>query len=337
VAARCLSAGISICFVLNLALGLLTARPALAQSATDSATAESLFNEALELLANEKPAQACRKLEESQHLDPGVGTLLYLADCYQQLGRTASAWATFREAAYLAKDKADHREHVAVEHARALEAKLSYLAVDVAPQPGVSLELKHDGKPIGEALWGTAFPVDPGPHALEAAAPGKRQWSQTVNVPEGPHEERVSVPRLLDAEPVLASTVKAAAPAAPKPSPSQNQHTPIGWTLVGVGGAALATGAVLSVLARADDSEAEALCRPDRTSLCDPGGVELGDSAHAKATWAGVSAGVGLAAMAAGVTLLLTAPASANPSPGEVALQANITDRGARLSLATSW
>jgi hypothetical protein len=337
VAARCLSAGISLCFVLNLTLGLLATRPALAQSATDSASAESLFNEALALLAQEKPAEACRKLEESQHLDPGVGTLLYLADCYQQLGRTASAWATFREAAYLAKDKADNREHVAIEHARALEAKLSYLTLDVSPEPGVSLEIQHDGKAMGQALWGTAIPVDPGPHALQASAPGKQPWSRTVNVPDGPHEERVSVPRLLDVEPEPAVAVKPLPLAPPRPSPSKNQQTPIGWALLGVGSAAVITGVVLIVAARDDDKDAQAQCRPDRVSLCSPAGVELGNSARTKATWAGVSTGVGVAALAAGVTLLLTAPEQTTPAVGEIALQTNLTPRGGQLTLSTTW
>jgi len=106
---------------LTLACATLPSRTAHAQSATDSATAESLFNEALALLERKMPAEACPKLEASQRFDPGVGTLLYLADCYQQLGRTASAWATFREAAYMAKDRKDDREPMAVENARNLE------------------------------------------------------------------------------------------------------------------------------------------------------------------------------------------------------------------------
>src|SRR6188508_1071124 len=53
--------------VVSLSLALaLPARLAHAQGATDSATAESLFNEALALLANKKAVEACPKLEASQ-------------------------------------------------------------------------------------------------------------------------------------------------------------------------------------------------------------------------------------------------------------------------------
>ena len=35
---------------------------------------------------------------------------------------------------------------------------------------------------IGCALWGSAFPVDPGTYVIAAKVPGKKSWSQTVQV-----------------------------------------------------------------------------------------------------------------------------------------------------------
>ncbi len=305
-------------------------RTALCQSAADSATAEILFNEALSLLENGKAAEACGKLEESQRLDPGVGTLLYLADCYQQTGRTASAWATFKEAAYMAKARADERETVALEQAGKLEPALSYLTLDVSA-PVSDLTLLHDGKIVGQPLWGTAFPVDPGVHQLEAGAPGKKTWSTSVEIAPGPHQQRVIVPALEDAppEPLTPPQPEAAAETA---SDGRTQRT-VGWVLLGAGGAAIVTGGVFALLARSDDSDAEAECRPDRQTLCNRAGVELAESASTKATLAGVSAGVGLAAAGAGITLLLTAPSSA-PTSSELAFSAQPLQGGAELSLS---
>ena len=322
----------------SLALAL-PARLAHAQSATDSATAESLFNEALAMLANKKPAEACPKLEASQRLDPGVGTLLYLADCYQQMGRTASAWGTFREAAYMAKDRKDDREGVAVDSAKGLEPKLSYLTVEVTAAPGVTLEIKRDGKIISDALWNTAIPVDPGAHTVEASAPGKKPWSTSFNIADGPRQESVVVPKLEDAPvaPDAPPPVPLSAPPAELPQGSSTQKT-AGWVLLGVGSAGLITGGILALLARGDDKSANAECRPDRVRLCNPAGVELGNSAHSKATWAGVSAGIGLAAVGAGVTLLLTAPsASAQASAGGTSLSARLDLDRAELSLRHAW
>lgn len=321
--------------VLTLAGAGALARPVLAQSAADSATAEILFNEALALLEGNKAAEACRKLEESQRLDPGVGTLLYLADCYQQTGRTASAWATFKEAAYMAKARADEREAVALEQAQKLEPTLSYLTLEVTATSG-ELTLLHDGKVVGQPLWGTAFPVDPGVHQLEASAPGKKQWTASVDIAPGPHQERVIVPALEDAPPetLTPPPVQSERPAEP-PSDGRTQRT-VGWVLLGAGSAAVVTGGIFALLARGDDSDAEAECRPDRTQLCNPAGVELAESAKTKATLAGVSAGVGLAAAGAGITLLLTAP-SGEQSPGELAVRAQPLLGGAEVSFSGSW
>ena len=308
--------------------------PALAQTATDSATAETLFNEALALLESKKLVEACTKLEASQTLDPGVGTLLYLADCYEQIGRTASAWATFREAAYMAKDKADERESVAIEHARELEPQLSFLTVTVTA-PAVGLELEHNGKPLGSALWGSAFPVDPGAHIVEASAPGKKAWSRTLSIATGPRKEALLVPELLEAEPEPVVVE----PATPPPVPLDTGETQktVGWVLLGVGSAAVVTGGVFALFARSDDASAAAECRPDRIELCSRAGVELGESAETKATLAGLSAGLGLAALGTGVTLLLTAPDGTGEPEPELRVQADVSHQRGFVSFTSTW
>ena len=79
--------------------------PAAAQSggANNRAAAEALFNEGRSLVAGGHYSDACPKFEASQQLDPGLGTLLNLAECYEKLGKTASAWAEYREAIPLAR------------------------------------------------------------------------------------------------------------------------------------------------------------------------------------------------------------------------------------------
>ena len=69
--------------------------------------AENLYNSAKEHMARNEYAVACDELRESDDLDPQVGTELNLAYCYEQIGRTASAWSTWLKAAAAATAKGE--------------------------------------------------------------------------------------------------------------------------------------------------------------------------------------------------------------------------------------
>ena len=160
--------------------------------------AQALFDDARRLMGEKKFADACPKLEESQKLDPGLGTLLNLAECQALTGRTASAWANFLEAAYQAKAAGQtKRENTARGRAAALEPRLSKLTILAVP--GGKVEIKRDGAVVASSLVGTAVPVDPGEHVVSASAPGKKTWESKVVVkPEG-HQVTISVPQLEEA------------------------------------------------------------------------------------------------------------------------------------------
>lgn len=82
-----------------MALSLRPSAAATQPSTTDKATADALFRAGKELLESGKVAEACAKLAESQRIDPRLGTLLNVAACHEQEGRTATAWSEFNEAA----------------------------------------------------------------------------------------------------------------------------------------------------------------------------------------------------------------------------------------------
>ena len=159
----------------GVALGLWVGeRPARAQNAGDKAAAEALFDAAKKLYAEKKFAEACARFDASEKLDPGVGTLLYLADCYEHVGRTASAWATFREAGSLAKVASQaERERIAHERAALLEPKLYRLTVTVAATPP-GLKVMRGDEEVQRETFGTGLPVDPGTYAITATAKGKK-------------------------------------------------------------------------------------------------------------------------------------------------------------------
>src|ERR1044071_9483616 len=117
------------------AAGLVLRAPvALAQPrAEDRVAAEGLFTDARRLMQEGDFESACPKLEASRRLEPGLGTTLNLGNCYEKLGRTASAWAEFRSAVAEAQRAGDAvRKSTAVKRAAALEARLTRLQINVA-------------------------------------------------------------------------------------------------------------------------------------------------------------------------------------------------------------
>jgi tetratricopeptide (TPR) repeat protein len=302
--------------LLTLALGvLLSAGAARAQS--DAAVAsEALFDDARQLMKLGNYAEACAKFAESQRLDAGVGTLIYLADCYEKSGRLASAWVTFREAAAAARVAGQaEREKLARDRSAALEPKLSRIQVEVPPASAVSgLEIRRDDAPVSRALWGSAVPVDAGTHTIFAAAPGRTEWSQTVDVAEAGATIRVEVPVL---EP---KAVGGQSPArtAPKPTePVPGQEAPAshssgelqrigGWVVAGVGAVVAGAGAYFWQRGQAEHEEALTHCRP----VCDDTAHSLQADAKRSTTVGNVAVLGGAAMFATGIILVVTAPAT---------------------------
>src|SRR5262245_53666848 len=88
-------------------------------------------------------AEACPKLEESQRLDPAGGTLLHLAICLEESGKTATAWSLFNSALSAAvRDRRIDRQKVAQEHLALLEPRLSKLVLEVDPAARDLAELR---------------------------------------------------------------------------------------------------------------------------------------------------------------------------------------------------
>src|SRR5262245_50071789 len=110
----------------------------------DDSTAEALFDQGRKLMAAQQYNEACPKFSASHRLDPALGTLLNLAYCWKLLGKAASAWSAFREAASLAYwQHQRQREAFARSEAAELEPKLARLNVYVADADQHALELRR--------------------------------------------------------------------------------------------------------------------------------------------------------------------------------------------------
>ena len=314
--------------------GLLPATEARADhEAEGTAAAQVLFEEGRAAVKQGDFADACPKFAESQRLDPGIGTLLWLGDCYENLGHTATAWATFKEAAAAAALRHDGREQVARERIDKLEPRIPHLIVLVRGEAAIpNLEVQRDGVPVGHAQWGIAVPVDPGTHTIVARAPGHQEWSQTIRLPAGQSTMDVSVPEL-EAAPVPASPA-AEGPTAPvqaAPSSRWSSQYTVAIATGAVAVVAVGLGTYFSFTAKsAYDSSNSGQPPHCVNNRCDPAGLHDRSDAFDKAAISTAMFVVSGVTLAGGALLYFTTASSPHPS---VALAAGPSAGFARIMM----
>jgi hypothetical protein len=329
------------------AIVLFSAAQALAQaSASDKAAAEALFEQGLAHMREGKLEQACSELERSQSLERGIGTMLYLAECYEKLGRSASAWALFREAASVAAAQGEtERARVGNSRAERLASLLSRLTLQVPAEDHIDgFVLTRNGQEVRAPSWGASIPVDPGDHVLAASAPGRVGWTQTVTVHGNGQRLEVQVPVLpVDpnaaaappAMPAVAPPPAEAPPMTVAPSPAPSEPPPSSWPLQrtialvvgGVGVVGLGVGGYFGARAFSKHGEAEDLaedggCEDDGLT-CAKEPYERNEEAKDAATLSTIFMIGGGALAAAGIVLFVTAPSEESP---QVAVRATPRD-----------
>ncbi len=324
------------------ALMLSAAQARAEPTASEKAMAIQLFDDAHKQMAAGNYAVACQKYRDSQRLDPQLGTLLHLAECYEKSGKTASAWASFMDAIEVADKRGDPRAKPAREHATALRARLSMLTINVTSPMAPGIEVRLDGESLERAAWGLPEPVDPGSHKILANAPGRRPWANTVNVGANAAKVAVTVPELLappaeqpktaappptpkraspaaKAPPAAPSKAPPVAPARPSSSPLPPPDTPpdemktnrggtqrtIGVVVTALGAAGLAAGGVLGLTAKSKFNDAFSHCDGNQ---CDATGLALRHEAVSRGNLATIVVGVGAGVLAVGSIIWLAAP-----------------------------
>lgn len=331
--------------LLAIALGaavLQVAPPASAQSSsvTDQALAQALFNQGKKLMTEGKYAEACAKFAASNRTAPGTGTLLNLAVCHEKLGKLASAWVEFSNAADADRRAGNQRRlQYSQQQMQKLAPRLAHITINApagAAIPG--LVVKLDGAKIATAALGVPAPVDPGKHVVEAKAPGRRTWSKQITVAKNGENHVISIPALAPpgSTPTGATSPTGAPPAgaapgtaatsgatrgAPPPAPATGETTNtrrIGaYVAGGVGVVGIGLGSYFGLKAFSDWHTRNDNCPHGR---CNQAAVSAHDSAHTAAILSDVSFGVGIAALGAAAYLWFTSsPASSERPPGDSA------------------
>jgi len=278
--------------------------------------AESAFQEAFKLSRAGHYAEACPKFLASYKLAPAFGALINLADCYENIGQSASAWTRFHEAIALAKRLGQQsREKMARDRAERIEPQLIRLTITsqepIAPHvPHVTVKI--DGNEIDHAVLGTAIPIDPGKHTVEATAAGKKKFVREIDASDATHFERafaIEIPTLGDEQPTPQ------APEAPQGnrsnkgvdwnSDASRTHHTVGYIAIATGIVGVGAGTFFGLQTMSTWSKAQQHCT---NAGCDQGGVDLAQ--RAKTTGA-ISTGAFLAGgalLAGGFIVTFAAP-----------------------------
>lgn len=290
---------------------------AFAQSPTNKATAVQLFDEADKLMASGNVSSACPKYAASMKLDPQLGALLHLADCYAKNGQLASAWASFREAQEMATLRNDDRASLAQQRAKEIEPRLSRVTVLVPSSSNLAgLEVRVDGAPITSGAWGVASPIDPGSHGVEARAPGYETWSSSIDVTGETQSVRVEIPILTPS--------RAATPATGPMGPATNGDNSgdsgavirgLGWAGIGAGVVGISLGAVFLVQKNHKLDDRSKVCPDGDFNKCNTTEQQqrintFTDDANSAGTLSNVGFVAGGVLLAGGITALVLAPRS---------------------------
>jgi hypothetical protein len=278
--------------------------PAADTSAEALKRAREQFGQALALQTAGDWAGALALLKEVAAVKSTPQVRFNMALCEEKLGKLVAALGDYELAA--ADAHAEKADQVAEEVEGRLESlrqripKLTVKRGAGAEAAAISL----DGISVGDQVVGTPMPTDPGPHTIEAKAPGFKPYRQSVRLAEQ-QSETVEVTLEPEPTPVPGSGPAGAASEGRSPLP--------GYIIGGVGVASLATSGVFFYLRAKKIDHLDEVC-PQRT--CPSHAYDSDqDAGKLYTVIADVTLAVGVAAVASGVVLVLTSGPS-TPSSG---------------------
>ncbi len=290
----------------------IVASPARSETKAESeAAAQTLYDEATAEMDAHRYDAACPKLEEVTRLVPeGLGARLTLAQCYEGVGKLASAWTQYAMVAPRAKRAGQSAR------ANSAEAKMAELAphvakltleIERATREIADLQITRDGIEAGPSQWGVAIPIDRGPHVIVASAPGRVALRREIVVDDG-------AASTVEVGPLAAVVGPLAGPLAkperlPPPTPAQrNWQAPMGFVVGGLGIASAGIGFVLGGLAIGKAGDASGEC--DQNLTCTARGMSLRKEGRILADTSTGLLVVGGVSTATGIVLVATAPTS---------------------------
>jgi hypothetical protein len=281
--------------------------PAADRSTEALKRAREQFGQALALQTAGDWAGALALLKDVAAVKSTPQVRFNMALCEERLGRLVAALGDYELAA--ADARAEKADQVAEEVEVRLEA-LRQRIPKITIKRGAGAETASvvvDGVAVGDSVVGTPMPTDPGPHTVEAQAPGFKPFRQSLRVAEQQNETVELVLEALPPAPVVS-----AGGGGDRARPAAGRSPLYGYVIGGIGIASLGASGVFFGLRAQKISELDKAC-PNRKC---PSADQQADINAGKldTTLANVTLAVGVAAVAGGLVLVLTSGSNEEPS-----------------------
>jgi tetratricopeptide (TPR) repeat protein len=266
--------------------------------------AEALFQSGREAMERENFQVAREKFEESNRLEPAVGTLLNLALCEERLGRRLAAWHHLRRVIE-ALPPNDDRLPIAQEHYEEIDLRLARVTLLAAPTLKPDAAIRFGATLLTRSSFGIPIPIEAGPSRLAVDAPGRQPRVYLLTLREGARETL-----LVEPGPAIGRIPRElrAGPSAQEGNP----YSTTGWIALGVGSALVVAGAGAGMAAVQAKNDMDREC--DAQLLCSGRGIEAADRGESFAVVSTLAFGAGALGLAAGTWLLLSGRRSDRPA-----------------------
>ena len=277
--------------------------PANALAASPEMT--KLFEEGRSLAKAGDYEGAARKFLEAHVMEPSVGALLNLGDCYEKLGRFASARTRFLEAVRLAGPTDPGRASEARARATKLDAQIAWIDFAHATTNAAKVTIDGDAVPTGTER----VAVDPGNHEVVVSTTGGERRT-IVRLGAGESTAPISLDAPKKEKDKTPPTPGGDLDPAPATTDGWSNMQWIGVGAAGVGAISLGVGAVFGVMAANQKSTLDEAC-PNYPQCPQSKEADVRtryDDASSSATAATIGVVVGAILVAGGVALFLVSP-----------------------------
>lgn len=303
---------------LAVALGVLAPR-AMAQSPEQLKAARELFQEAFKDEQEKRYPEALEKFQRVAKVKESASVRYRIATVLVAMGRLREARDMYRAVSASKASLPPNDQPIAdsaAEKATELDRRTPKLALRVQDGAPPDVRVTVDGAPVPASTTPRAIELDPGDHVVLATARGAAPSEQTVTLADGAGE----VPHTVTFTPEKSVL--------PEPAPVPERSNVVPWIAIGGGAALLTVGTVLLIVREGTIDDIKTACPGN---VCLPSRRDEIESDRDRAQLFGPLGGalavVGLAAVGAGVYLLVRSPSASTPGKGASVAPLRLTPR----------